>query len=490
MRYILIIIVLLFASQAKAKELYVNDSTGTDTTTYAANDSGTPWKTIGRAAWGSTNRAAPNSSEAAQAGDTVNVAAGTYDASTAVGLRYDPIYNPVNEGTSGNPITFLASGVVTLTSSTGGNGEPLIGSLQKDYIIWDGFTLNEANINTAPDTGPVVIWSSANCTIRNNIITGTYYAWNDNHNGIRCEWSTDTAIFNNVISKFRYYANSNDSKNCAAIMFYDTTRANVYNNTIHDCGSGISVKVGNTGPFNIYKNLIYNCGVDGLYIQQLAYDSSTNSKVYQNLIYDMRNGIEIHSYTSAYGPDNIDIVNNTIDNTSDTQGGLYFKDVTYVENLRYYNNIVSNNNRSISAETITNADFGTDTASFEHNHYYNSTVVHARTADGTYNLANWKSTFNNDQATGNGRAGEESDPQYTDISNDDYTLTSGANPENGGVDILDLDGDSSTTDAIHRGCYISGTETIGATVTPALYSGISMPSGANINIGAGIKIGD
>ena len=65
--------------------LYVNGATGNDSTTYSNNDSANPWATIGRAAWGSTDRSDPNSEEAAAAGDTVLVAAGTYNASAASG---------------------------------------------------------------------------------------------------------------------------------------------------------------------------------------------------------------------------------------------------------------------------------------------------------------------------------------------------------------------------------------------------------------------
>ena len=48
----------LLATTADAKDLCVNGSTGSDATTYAANNgTSTCWQTIGRAAWGSTNRA-------------------------------------------------------------------------------------------------------------------------------------------------------------------------------------------------------------------------------------------------------------------------------------------------------------------------------------------------------------------------------------------------------------------------------------------------
>ena len=63
---------------ATGRTLYVNSATGNDATTYANNSASTPWRTIGRAAWGSTNYASPNAAQAAQAGDTVLIEAGIY----------------------------------------------------------------------------------------------------------------------------------------------------------------------------------------------------------------------------------------------------------------------------------------------------------------------------------------------------------------------------------------------------------------------------
>jgi len=65
---------------AEAKDLYVNNSGSpacSDSTSYAANDSAHPWCTIGRAAWGSLDPNGHNAAEAAQAGDTIRIAAGT-----------------------------------------------------------------------------------------------------------------------------------------------------------------------------------------------------------------------------------------------------------------------------------------------------------------------------------------------------------------------------------------------------------------------------
>src|SRR5690606_15483338 len=87
----------LTVSLADAKVLYVDRNTGNDATTYEANSATSPWATIGRATWGSTNRSSPNASQAARAGDTVIVRAGTYS-TAGTDVRYDPAYNPANSG--------------------------------------------------------------------------------------------------------------------------------------------------------------------------------------------------------------------------------------------------------------------------------------------------------------------------------------------------------------------------------------------------------
>src|SRR3972149_2223784 len=91
-----------YAYAQVGKALYVNGSTGNDAVTYANNSASTPWRTIGRAAWGSTTRSSPNSNEAAKAGDTVFIAAGTYTSELNAGTshtRYIVLYNPENSGT-------------------------------------------------------------------------------------------------------------------------------------------------------------------------------------------------------------------------------------------------------------------------------------------------------------------------------------------------------------------------------------------------------
>lgn len=88
------------------RTLYVAGS-GDDAVSYAENTRTRPWRTIGRAAWGSTSRSSPDAIQAAQAGDTVVVSPGVdWEDGDPRGGRFTVSLNPVNSGTPGAPITF------------------------------------------------------------------------------------------------------------------------------------------------------------------------------------------------------------------------------------------------------------------------------------------------------------------------------------------------------------------------------------------------
>lgn len=126
----------------EAKDLFVDSAAGSDAVSWAANSAAAPWRTIGRAAWGSANRAAPNASEAARAGDTVIVRAGTYLAS-ATGDRRIPWFNPVNSGTQGAPIVFRAEGQVTLWPGVTQSGVARAGGARSIQLAADASTVND-----------------------------------------------------------------------------------------------------------------------------------------------------------------------------------------------------------------------------------------------------------------------------------------------------------------------------------------------------------
>lgn len=463
---------------AEAKDLYVNGTSGNDATTYANNGPSNPWRTIGRAAWGSTNRGAPVTSEAARAGDTVIVAAGTYDQTGPGGGRYDALYNPANSGTAGNLIVFRAQGLVTLRSTT--YSGPVIGAYSRNYIEWNGFYIDELNVNTRPDTGPVVVASSNGSVLRNLEIRGKHTTYGDNHNGIRIDYANGTLVQNNRI----YNITGTFGMNDAPIMLYGSNDTVIENNEIADSsGVGIYVKGQPAGYTQdrtiIRRNLIYGMGNAGITLL-----ASRNAQVYQNIVRDNAWGVSI--YSLGGGPNDDIIANNTIHNNQ--YGGVQFRGSAQGwTNIRFHNNAITGpSEAAVNGETWNNPG----SSSFEHNAYFG--MQNFANFGGAYRtFTYWKSTFNQDNAN---PISTTVDPRYVSAAAGDFRLCtgagqpaaacSGASPVlNLGVDILDLNNNGSTTDSIRPGAYIVGNETIGRTSggsTPPTYTTPAAPTNVRI----------
>ncbi|MET0005255.1 MAG: right-handed parallel beta-helix repeat-containing protein [Candidatus Thiodiazotropha sp.] len=430
-------------SVAQAKTLYVDNSTGNDSTSYEANSSSNPWASLGRATWGSSSPSNVNASQAARAGDVVIVRSGNYNTSVGgTGERYAPVYNPANSGTSGNEIVFRAEGNVVLSSNTNTIGEPLIGTYNRSHIVWDGFILDERNINTKADTGPVVVWSSNNVTIENLTVRGVTSSWNDNHNAIRLERADDIVIRNNTLYGTR---NAGMNRNGSSIMLYYTTNVIIENNDISDSSGGIFVKGENTGLVTIRYNYLHNIDAEGIAIGVI---SQNGARVYQNIIRDSHAGITFIGYTS-YSPANVDIVNNTIYNCS--WGGIFFKPNTNgYRDLVFRNNLLVGNVTAIQGEDISDLS----SMNYSHNHYYNNNNI-ARISYTNYSFSSWQSSFNKDTV-----GSEVANPQFASTSDNTLTLNSSSPAINAGVDILNLLGNG-TSSSITVGARVTGNEVIG-----------------------------
>jgi parallel beta-helix repeat protein len=467
---------LMFSITVNAKNLYVNGSTGNDSVTYAANTQENPWRTIGRAVWGGVTVALSNGSEAAQAGDTVIVEAGTYLTTQAKGERYDPIYNPVNSGTQGNPITIRANGTVVLQSNTDGVGEPIIGAYQRDYIVWDGFYIDEANVHTKRDTGPVVIWGSDHCVIQNCEIKGVNQSWSDNHNGIRIEYSDYALIYKNIIYGFA----GNWGDNEAGIMTYDTSYSVFANNLIYDNGSGIFIKgfhslpeqTGNVVKYNIIRN-----NTKGVYVYL-----ANNTKVFQNIIKENVNGLQMMSAVeqNISVPVNTRIANNIFDNnTRAVRHSQSDGDCSNLQNSLFRNNIVIDGSYLIYSEGCENIDLTTSDILYNHNNYYNQGGIQLRGA--AYTLSSWQEEISQDISS------LSINPQFQDRANNNYRLPEGSALTAAGVDILDLNYNGSVSDTIPLGLYVTGDEVVGTTTQPYVPppsqppQGLSIPSGFRVN---------
>lgn len=458
------IFILVFSADVEAKILYVDQATGNDSVSYEVNSSATPWRTIGRAAWGSASRSEPNSSQAARAGDTVIVRAGTYNTASSGSGRWNVAYNPANNGTSGNPITFRAEGLVTLQSTTAQG--PVIGSDGKNYIIWDGFYIDEAGVNTTPDTGPVVVFNAAHVHLLNLEIKGKDPMWQDNHNGIRLEMANYTVIRN---CKIYDVAERGYGQNAAAIMMYDSNDSIIENNELYHCGVGVFVKGIHTGLTQdrniIRKNLIHDMGHSGVRLLGSRY-----ARVYQNIIHSSSSGV----YVGFFNPTGDRIVNNTMVNNTN---GIISQGTAMVD-VGFYNNIVVGGNFFLYYWE--QATPSTQDIAYNYNLYYNNSI-HARyNSEGTpvltIDFPTWKSTWRKDIN------GINSNPQFVNPAQNNFRLQSGSPALTLGVDILNLSG-RGTTAIIPAGAYITGDEVIGPTgggAPPSPSSSIRPPSGLRI----------
>lgn len=451
---------------ADGKSLYVNNSGSpacSDSTTYANNSESNPWCTIGRAAWGSTSRTNPNSSQAAQAGDTIYVTAGTYTTNQPTGDRKSAAYNPVNTGTNGAPIVFEAAGTVYLRQ-TGGRG-PVIGACSQpdcasgypsNYITWRGFTIDEQYAEYTPDTANAVLWSTTGSTIENCTFLGvgqpTFPGGSYNHSAIRIENATNALIRNNRITNYKSHGAGEWNGNGAGIMVYYGSGLVIENNEIDTCGSGLYIKGGDHTNTTIRKNLIYGNGTGILF--QYSGASGIN-KIYQNIIYSTGMPPGSWGIYVREKANNVLIVNNTV--VGCTGGGIGYGNynpqpsgVIHKNNIVFQTSGSSWNGFGITSLTPVATD---------RNLYF---PTNRFTVMNDYaSLTSWRSALGGCPGSDNECNSLVSDPLFVNISQNNYRLQSGSPALTLGRTITEIHGSSGQT--IPVGAYITGEDIIGRT---------------------------
>ena len=434
--------------QASAKDLYVNNS-GTpacsDSTTYANNNADSPWCTIGRAAWGSTDQGSPNSGQAATAGDTVYVIAGTYTA-PGTNLRNTPALNPVNTGSSGNPVVFAAQGLVTLTLSS--SIGPVIGCYLRSDVTWRGFYIDENNAPPKADTGPIVVWASTRCIIEQCEVSGINPDWGDNHNGIRVEGSDFTILRNNRIHGQRGDAGG---ANDAGIMLYDSNDTLIEHNELYDVGTGVFVKGQHPGltqrRTTIRFNHIYNIAHTGITLGPAARDGRTYQNVIRDTVAGGLAGIKLYRVADGEGgqPINEIVTNNTLVNL---QFGLQWQGDG--QNTLLVNNVVVAT--SAGSPVWSWSDDNPLSHTFDRNCYVGGSTF---MLDAGRSWSYWQGTFEQDPN------GVNADPLFVDAAEGNYRLSTESPCLTIGRVVDNIGG--TTGDTIPAGAYITGEEIIGPT---------------------------
>jgi hypothetical protein len=495
MRYIIIIFLVLCSTPAWSATLYVNNSGSpacSDSTLKASNTAGSPWCTIGRAMWGqSTYSTTGTPAQAAQAGDVVIVSPGTYAQTATTNSRSYPVLRPVNSGTSGNPITFKAEypaitatteqrTIISHSGSRATSTEAIIGvSGGINHIVFDGFYLDETNLNTRCDEGVIQVWGTG-VTVKNFIVDGVdaYADWgcssDVNHSAVRLDYARDITVENN-----KFFGFFGAHHNTSGIMVYDSYSLIFQHNEIYDVYTGIHVK-GDVGDdeqsdVTIRYNLIHDTsiGVEFGGVQDFYGDNY----MYQNLIRDQSSwvtptaAIVFRSYVTG-SPAGVWIVNNTIVDFDVSGRGAIRTLASNPGPITVKNNIISGCTIAVGDEDNSSLDAD---YTFNRNLYYGFTTF-SRMNSTNQTFATWQSTYGEDA-----NSLSTSDPLFVNAAGDNLKLDTGSPALTLGRTINAIHG--STDQTIPAGAYITGNEVIG------IDTGESISGGSRINTGATMRIG-
>lgn len=448
-------LVLTLPLASEAKTLYVNASTGNDSTSYASNSASSPWRTIGRAAWGNANKSTPNTAEAARAGDLVLISGGTYttvgNLTGGGGGRQDVAYNPVNSGSLGSPIRFQCEGVCVLTYSSGAG--PMIGALERNYIEWSGFSLSESTAPTRQDTGPVTFFRSTGGSIENSTLTGIPN-WaarvGDNYNGVRLEDSSGVRIANNRISGF---GGQTGDRNHSGITTYRSYPITIENNEITNCGSGIYLK--GTSANSIVRSVVVRYNVFranrwGLHILQLPGNSSQPMLVYQNIfVSNYESGLWINAFdNSQYDAKWVRFFNNTLVDNVAGLSSYNWQTFPADANYLWQNNIVAGSGDRLRMD---NGNDALNLLQSTHSINYNVYGSERFQTGGTSRSLSYFRGYGQDVNT------IVADPQF--VSGNDFRLQPGSPARTAGRALYGIGGSAGAV--IPAGAYITGSEVIG-----------------------------
>jgi hypothetical protein len=466
--------------------LYVDSVNGNDDNTYEqARNPLTPWRTIGRAAWGSTNRSAPDTTRCAQPGDDVIIQGGTYIDNTYVGNRQDVLYNCARSGTVLNPIRFIANGTVILGAPTANSS--VIGASAREYIHWyanpslghsfvivadplgitvDGTSANPLHTNTKPDTGPTGMYGSLGCRIEGANISSAFVAdYLDNYPGCRIETSVDCFIKNCTIFGFH---NNTDSVNGAGVQIYNCLNCGAENNHIYDCGSGVIQKNAPTLTFNhggniVRWNIIHDITgplFEGSFVSTVITAGSetpiTRNYTYQNIGYNAKH---VWAMPGTRGVVEDWFYNNTFWNITKPEGvsGVRVSS-SLVGGGRFWNNIIHTVNSVSGAFMLTIEAVGETMptaamVSYQNNVYFNRTGsgnFFSSPDTGNLSFSDYRFAFSTQDTTS-----LDTDPLLIDPSGGNFRLLNATSPA------WTLGRDLNSGAVIRAGAYINDDDVIG-----------------------------
>jgi len=305
MKKLLILLLVVVATTTFAQTNYYVSNTGNDSNNGLSP--ATAFLTLQHAA------------DIVSAGGVVRVANGTY-------AGFD-IRN--KNGTSTNPITFLATGNNVVVNQPGPIRNDIINVENADYVMVDGFIARDA-----PGNGNGIrVVVSDHCVVRNN------FCDNNAERGIFTGFTDDIIIENNVC------ANSIDEHGIYVSNSSDRPIIR-YNECYGNSGTGIQINAdlssggdGITSDAQIYGNIIH----DNKLAAGINLDGAVNTIIYNNLIYNNHSsqGIALYRGDGAVASSGAKIYNNTIIVPTDGRWGILVRAGANA-NTEIYNNIIIN----------------------------------------------------------------------------------------------------------------------------------------------------
>lgn len=342
----------------------------------------------------------------------------------------------------------------------------MIGASGRDYVVWDGFKVDDYYAVSTPDTGPTVLSDCRHCQIINCEIIGVstnianhwgIARWGDNYNGLRLEDAFYCRVANNKIHGFRPGV---WGVNEAGIMMYDSPWNVIENNTIYDCGSGIFVKGihadaiplgGQTGNV-LRRNLIHGC----LHIAIWHNDGIAN-QIYQNVIHSgAARGLLLGGAAAYNNTRDSVFANNTI---HAAHSGFELSQVvneSYPLNAQFIGNIVSSPTWAAIYDWNRGVPDYLPAMTFDRNLYFNAPIHWRSDSSGGVTYSAWVSTYGRDPNSVNGQ-----DPLFLSATGGDFRLQAGSPAHGLSRDVLNISGQGVNV-AIPAGAYLTGNEQIGA----------------------------
>jgi hypothetical protein len=452
------------SSPAQAKTLYVDGSRGDDSVSYTENGPSRPWKTIGRAAWGSVERTAPVAAQAAKAGDVVRIAAGVYSTAGS-NQRFEPAYQPANSGEPGKPIRFEGVHEVRLVYS-GGRG-PMIGAAQRNHIEWAGFVIDEATAPTTSDTGPVTFLAATGGSVEHCVLTGNP-SWaereGDNYPGIRLEDASGIRIYSNEISDYGGRTSGAGDENHGGIETYRSFPVTIEHNRIVNAGAGIYMKAVHpttlaTGSVVIRFNVFEN-NRSAIRVLRMPMTAQNPMLIYQNLFHKGNDyGVWVNFFDDGpTDPQYIRIFNNTfLDHTGAAVAAYHNRAFKAGTQVLFWNNVIAGGAHAIRMD---GTDMRTNTAKdrfdFEHNLYVGTKSGFALLGRDEASLSDWKRRFRQDAASPEATNRRE---LFANEAERDFRLRASSPGRGLGRAVHGVGGVDGTS--IPAGAYITGDEQLG-----------------------------